>query len=233
MNVVRGREQSVMCKSCHHDGGMADKNGTSTEVAIHEVYKDGEVIVVDCGSCHDVHGKAIESDGTGHVGVGTTNNLSLIRSNTSKYRTGALEDAVFQKSPEHLAFSASPYNGICQTCHTETNYHRNNDSEDHTHGSPPPPPSCTFCHGHMDGFAFAMWGKCGPPAADIDWVITTDCLLVAVNTARKNVIVESGAVLILTGNAQLYIDFDNYNLTVKQGGGVWINRGGKILDYDP
>jgi len=41
------------------------------------------------------------------------------------------------------------YDGICEACHTQTVYHRNNASGDHTHNTGL---KCTVCHKHVDGF---------------------------------------------------------------------------------
>jgi hypothetical protein len=49
----------------------------------------------------------------------------------------------------------STYDGICEVCHTQTNYHRNNSSGDHTHNVGT---TCTQCHDHTQGFKGA--GDC-------------------------------------------------------------------------
>jgi len=41
------------------------------------------------------------------------------------------------------------YDGICEVCHTQTTYHRNNSSGDHTHNAAQ---KCTSCHEHTAGF---------------------------------------------------------------------------------
>jgi hypothetical protein len=68
----------------------------------------------------------------------------------TKYVSSALEPAIFQLEPAHYAFDAAPYNGICQACHTDTDYHTNDGSADNSHeiGS-----DCMACHGHSGGFA--------------------------------------------------------------------------------
>ncbi|UCD76571.1 MAG: cytochrome c3 family protein, partial [Phycisphaerales bacterium] len=40
------------------------------------------------------------------------------------------------------------YDGICETCHTQTNYHRNDEPSGHYTGD-----TCTSCHTHAGGFA--------------------------------------------------------------------------------
>jgi hypothetical protein len=41
------------------------------------------------------------------------------------------------------------FNGLCEMCHTQTSYHRNNSSGDHTHNAAS---ACTGCHPHNAGF---------------------------------------------------------------------------------
>jgi|GEM_PF-4229563 hypothetical protein len=47
------------------------------------------------------------------------------------------------------------YDGICEVCHTQTTYHRNNSSGNHTHNAGT---QCTQCHDHTSGFKGA--GDC-------------------------------------------------------------------------
>lgn len=56
------------------------------------------------------------------------------------------------------------YNGICEVCHTQTTYHRNNASGDHTHNVAT---KCTLCHDHKEGFK-ASCNAChgNPPQSD-------------------------------------------------------------------
>jgi len=67
----------------------------------------------------------------------------------------------------------------------------------------------------------------GPPAFG-DWTITASCTLTNTATAAGNVIVESSGVLTIPNGLTLDIDFTSNNLTVKAGGGVKIEAGGKI-----
>jgi len=66
-----------------------------------------------------------------------------------------------------------------------------------------------------------------PPADFGDWTITASCTLTNTATAAGNVIVESG-VLTIPDGFTLDIDFTTKNLTVKAGGGVLVQSGGKI-----
>ena len=144
VSLPRGEEQEALCKSCHNPTGIAS---TMTAVAMHPVGEAGAV--VDCGSCHGVHFPVTTVDT--HPGGTTAENLSLVRNDTSRYVPGALEPALFQSRPDQFAFDDgnAPYNGICQTCHQNTSYHRNNASSPHSHGIGS---DCTSCHEHKTGF---------------------------------------------------------------------------------
>lgn len=142
--VSRGAEQETLCKTCHNP---SDPNaGHLSDIALHVV--DGGAAIIDCGSCHEVHNTSDTQ---------TPLNLSYIRGDTSKYVAGALEPAQFEQDPAHFAFDTSPYNGICQTCHTSISRHTNDGIDDstglaadNTHGVGS---DCMSCHSHMDGFA--------------------------------------------------------------------------------
>ncbi len=51
--------------------------------------------------------------------------------------------------PNSFADGDSTYDGICEVCHTETLFHRNNPSGYHNHE---PGKKCTVCHKHTEGF---------------------------------------------------------------------------------
>ena len=144
ISLPRTSAQELGCKSCHNPTGQA---AAMSDVAMHVV--GGGTTTVDCGSCHFVHFPVTTTDT--HPGGITAPNLSLIRSDTAHYVPGALEPALFQVRPDQFAFAEGnpPYNGICQTCHTQTAHHRNDDSSDHTHNAGS---NCMTCHPHGSGF---------------------------------------------------------------------------------
>ncbi len=144
--ILRDSEQETLCKTCHNPSGQAPD---MSDVALHSVLSD--TVIVDCGSCHDPHSPS-ESYNS-HTDT-TTTNLSLIRDDTATYWPDALEPSVFHTDPDDFAYTTTPFNGICQTCHTATSYHTN--TGDNTgHGSA----DCVSCHPHGDGFA-GSGGSC-------------------------------------------------------------------------
>jgi predicted CxxxxCH...CXXCH cytochrome family protein len=142
--IVFGALQEAACKSCHNPTGQAP---AMVDITNHVV--DGGLITLDCGSCHDPHGPHETTDV--HPGGQTAANLALIRSDSSKYWPGALEPALFQQQPQHFAFDEgdTPWNGVCQTCHTQLLYHTADGSGDHAHAIGI---DCLACHDHLDGF---------------------------------------------------------------------------------
>lgn len=140
VSLPRGTDQELLCKSCHNPTGQA---AAKSDVAMHPTGAG----VVDCGSCHFVHFPQPVTDP--HAGGATAPNLSLVRPDTGAYVPGALEPALLQVRPEHFAFTEPPFNGICQSCHTQTAYHRNDGSADTSHNAGS---DCTSCHPHDSGF---------------------------------------------------------------------------------
>jgi hypothetical protein len=66
-----------------------------------------------------------------------------------------------QVGPKSFADGDGTYDGVCEACHTETTYHRNDSSGDHTHYAST---LCTICHKHINGFIHPGGG--GPNCED-------------------------------------------------------------------
>ncbi|RJR15265.1 MAG: CxxxxCH/CxxCH domain-containing protein [Nitrospiraceae bacterium] len=71
---------------------------------------------------------------------------STIRTPSSGNRTARFFN---NTGPKSFADGDGTYDGICEVCHTQTVYHRNNASGNHTHNEGL---KCTLCHTHADGF---------------------------------------------------------------------------------
>jgi hypothetical protein len=147
--VPRGAEQENTCKSCHQDTGPAE---AKQDFAIHTgpKYAAG----VDCGSCHEVHNNYDFTTTDTHSGGVTAANIQWVRSDSAKYITGADEPALYQSATGSYAWDDDnqPWNGLCQTCHTGTDFHRNDASlgaGSHAHNVTQ---DCGGCHKHLDGF---------------------------------------------------------------------------------
>jgi hypothetical protein len=177
--VPRGTDQETVCKSCHNATempGLPEKY----LVGMHEVTKGGPK-TIDCGSCHEVHNGYDFNTVDTHIDGVTAPNLSRIRQDTNKYSIEdgtwgpALQPAIFQTDPDHFAFgettgsqSGSPWNGICQTCHTNASmkWHTNAgqaseaNPHDHNKGASPDNPDCMACHSHSEGFPTPTCQSC-------------------------------------------------------------------------
>jgi hypothetical protein len=147
--VPRDADQEAVCQTCHNETGVAS---AKRDVAIHTGTKyNGNV---DCGSCHELHNNYDFTTTDAHSGGTTAVNVEWIRWDTSKYITGALEPALYQASTGFFAWddANAPWNGLCQTCHTGTDFHRNDNSlgaGSHAHNSGD---DCKTCHSHLNGF---------------------------------------------------------------------------------
>lgn len=134
------------CKSCHNPLGMA---AAMPNVGLHVV---GEGIVIGCGKCHDPH----------NVYANSGQGFGLLR--TDLRWGSANEPSVFPSGNPDNDFigGAEPYDGVCESCHTQTAHHRNNASSDHEHEATQ---ACTNCHPHQAGFAVSCDGCHDAPPA--------------------------------------------------------------------
>jgi predicted CXXCH cytochrome family protein len=115
----------TVCKSCHANSGSA------TPAEVHIVPGD----TIWCETCHNPHH---HQDIWPHKYINT-----LIQK-----PDGTAKDVVFADSLDFV-HGDPEYDGICEVCHTLTNYHRNNSSGDHTHNLGT---DCMECHSHTGGF---------------------------------------------------------------------------------
>jgi hypothetical protein len=140
--VPRGTVQETTCQGCHNPTGLAS---AKSDVALHTGPSYG--VEIDCGSCHDVHNGFDFTTTDVHGGGGTAANVEWIRPNTTKYVSAALEPALFQANTGFFAWDDAnpPWNGMCQTCHTSTDRHRNDNTVPHSHEAAA---ACTSCHTH-------------------------------------------------------------------------------------
>jgi len=134
------------CTSCHNPTGQA---ASMADVSVHLV-RGGRV--VGCGKCHDPHNIEPNS-GAGHALVRVAPRWPTVR-----------EPIAFPSGNPANPFvdAAAPYAGVCEGCHTQTAYHRNNASGNHTHNAGG---ACTQCHSHKANFAPAGCDGCheAPP----------------------------------------------------------------------
>ena len=192
--LPRGLAQYNKCFACHFSGGPV---GASPNIGLH--LSDGSV---DCGTCHSLHSfrlAELYSDATAHAG-GPGYNQKFIRSNMSKYLNvddftppvgppkDALDNTVFQTPPGDFAFAdgATPYNGVCQTCHTQTKFHNQTEPTDNDHqvGN-----NCSSCHPHSSTDEYNAFQPAGGHAST-HFDSTTDIQCLGCHTVPASGVVE-------------------------------------------
>ncbi len=157
--VPRDAVQEAVCVSCHNPDGEAPGK---LDFALHDTSGG----MMDCGTCHEMHNNYDFNTTDTHAGGITAPNVSWIRQNIDDpdYYPTALPLTLYHGAPENpddfWGFTNTPFNGICQTCHTSTDHHTN-DGVDPAHpaergdyvGQP-----CIACHPHDAGFAPVIVG---------------------------------------------------------------------------
>jgi hypothetical protein len=115
-----------LCKSCHVETGMSQAQlnhlaGNST---------------IFCNACHDPHD---QQQPFGHYFI-----RDVVLTPNSGWRSVTFADAT------DFVHGSPDYDGICEVCHTQTLYYRNNASGDHDHHAGE---DCMTCHSHEHGFS--------------------------------------------------------------------------------
>jgi len=148
----------AVCLSCHGPGGIsvlkADVHSNSTR-SKYPAFR------ISCGGCHDAH------DNMTNWLIGTNIKLvgmDLAGTNAARISTpnSGVRDVVFENrgttvgQPSLHSFADADqdgngyYDGVCETCHTLTKYHRNSSSGGHKHNTGE---TCTAsCHLHTNKF---------------------------------------------------------------------------------
>jgi predicted CxxxxCH...CXXCH cytochrome family protein len=142
------------CQICHNATGQAPPPSGSGSPALHD--PRGGSVVIACGQCHEPH------DVEPNSGALVTGGADLIRVSVRKPE-GVVQTVYPAPGPNRFITGAPGFDGICEVCHTQTKYHRNDASGDHTHNAGTP---CTNCHRHDKGFKLGACNAChgAPPA---------------------------------------------------------------------
>jgi predicted CxxxxCH...CXXCH cytochrome family protein len=163
---VLGNGWNDTCYICHktgslgYDPGAGLKNSTVKIDKYHYGSKhgasnDGGSL---CWDCHDPHGDRTSGSG----------NIYMIHSSVTKDKSDAYGTPALTASPSFTAKttgtdyakSSSPFDGICNVCHTTTDHYTSTSGDGHNSST-----VCTNCHFHsedtvVDGNAFAPSGDC-------------------------------------------------------------------------
>jgi len=112
--------------------------------------------VVQCTECHNTHQAWDGSFGTGVNGY--------MIGNTVRGRTVVFTGMT---GPGSMGTNTSPYQAVCEVCHTKTSYHKNSGAADHHDGE-----DCSVCHSHSGGFAGKACNGChGDPPVSYDTLV--------------------------------------------------------------
>ncbi len=153
-----------LCLDCHGGGGGPSWASPAASAKTHstlEMQAAGYTtkrasFVIQCTGCHDPH---IYWNGSFQPG----RNGYMIRSTINTPNSGP-RTVVFTAftGPGSMGTNTSPYQAVCEVCHTTTLFHKNNGGNNHHDGE-----NCTKCHRHDGGFAGTSCDAChgNPPAA--------------------------------------------------------------------
>lgn len=121
-----------LCLSCHNPLGVAPV----------ETHSPGGVDI-GCTVCHDPHTQE-------QAAVHGSSYSKLVHTTIATPNSGdRLVKLMAPTGPHSFADGDAVYDGVCEVCHTVTDYHRNNPSGNHAHNVAT---NCTGCHPHEAGF---------------------------------------------------------------------------------
>jgi len=150
------KADKVECLTCHavHDATSGDANGGEGDGMLLRAANDETLCQIchaehlghaaggpwqpTCNDCHDTHDPDNE-------------NLALVAVSVFNQTLGIARPVVFTAQSGPNSFDdgdPAENNGVCQVCHTETNYHKHDGTgSSHYDGE-----NCTTCHPHDAGF---------------------------------------------------------------------------------
>jgi len=159
-----------LCLDCHGSPARPSWAAGMTTIKTHSTREMQAVgygtkygsFVVECRECHDPHK---HWDGTFEAGA----NGYMIRETINTPNSGE-RTVVFRSmtGADSMGTNTSPYDSICEVCHTQTLFHRNAaGAASHNDGA-----NCTNCHSHTGGFAATDCDLChGYPPVSYDTLV--------------------------------------------------------------
>lgn len=156
--LLNDAQIETLCMSCHGPAGLST---LKAEVHINDRNSAYLPFRITCRECHDPHDNV-------RNWLGVLRNIKLVgsRQDTSGYaristpNSGVL-DVVFEsrgsdagQATLHSFADADEdrngyYDGVCETCHTLTRFHRNTAAGNHNHNTGD---TCVRCHPHSGSF---------------------------------------------------------------------------------
>lgn len=149
----------AVCLSCHGPGGIST---LKADVHINDTNSKHPAFRITCIQCHDSHmywtnwllGTNIKT-----IGIDLPD-ARIVTPNSGTRRVVFESRGTNAGQPSLHSFAdanedglndpdGNAYDGVCETCHTLTKFHRNNPTGTHNHNTGD---SCTRCHGHATNF---------------------------------------------------------------------------------
>lgn len=155
--LLANAQVEALCLTCHGPGGISTRKA---EVHQNEARSSYPAFRITCRQCHDPHdnlpnwmnGINIELVGgvtssLGKAQIVTVN--SGTRFVTFESRGSDAGQPTLHSFADADEDGNGYYDGICETCHTLTKFHRNNSSGGHSHNTGR---TCPDCHLHANYF---------------------------------------------------------------------------------
>lgn len=153
-----------LCLSCHGPGGASL---VKADVHTNSAGSGYPLFRISCLQCHNPHSNRINwLGGTNLKLVGTrqdSSGFAKIATPNSGVRDVVFESRGAILGPTLHSFADADedgnlvYDGICETCHTQTTFHRNDGSAGTSHSTGK---TCVGCHAHDKGFAVTGCTAC-------------------------------------------------------------------------
>ena len=146
-----------LCLSCH---GAAGISSLKADIHINRTSSSYPSFTMSCIDCHDPHDNmqnwlggtnlkmiGLDQDGSDIARISTPN--SGFRDVVFESRGSDVSEPSLYSFADGDEDANGNYDGVCEVCHTQVGYHRNNSSGDHGHyvGQ-----TCTDCHRHDSNF---------------------------------------------------------------------------------
>lgn len=153
-------QQQAMCLTCHGPGGTSTLKAAEHRNAQNSAYP---VFNFSCRNCHDPHSSranwqgrtnikmvGVNADASGLAKIATPNSgvLQVIFESEGKDVGQPTLHSFADNNEDRLSTAGQAWDGICEVCHTQTKFHRNNATSSHNTGR-----TCAAqCHTHVWGF---------------------------------------------------------------------------------
>jgi predicted CxxxxCH...CXXCH cytochrome family protein len=158
-----------LCLDCHGSpeapvwaaGAASAKTHSTSEMQAAGYTTKHENFVTQCTDCHDPHQYWNGTFTGGQNGYMIKDSIVTPNSGTRTVVFTAMT------GPGSMGTNTSPYDSVCEVCHTTTTYHTNSGAPAHNDRK-----NCTSCHLHNGGFSAKACDSChGNPPTTVDTLV--------------------------------------------------------------